>query len=289
MSISPLSDVERAFAYFPHLKKICGDISDVRREAGLTNRVFRVACANGTYILRLPRAETAGAVDRVKEAHNHRIAAQLGIAPVPLYSDPNTGVQLSAALPDEPLDARSLAEKLGAVLTRLHSVPKKFRWQLVPQEVIAGQQAYFSKKADLAQRIAPLIEALADTGALQSRPDDFAPCHGDLSPGNILYSAGKLVLIDWEYSGQCEPAWDLAYAALENDFEAADEKLLLDAYSGGTPPDSLVSRFREMKSVCDAVSASWALAQVAAGRDPATFLAFAQMRIDRAQERIGLV
>lgn len=42
------------------------------------------------------------------------------------------------------------------------------------------------------------------------------PCHGDLLPGNILDTAAGIRLIDYDFAGMAEPAWDLGGLAAEN-------------------------------------------------------------------------
>ncbi|MFN8215260.1 MAG: phosphotransferase [Solirubrobacterales bacterium] len=42
------------------------------------------------------------------------------------------------------------------------------------------------------------------------------PCHGDLLPGNILDTVAGIRLIDYDYAGMAEPAWDLGGIAAEN-------------------------------------------------------------------------
>ena len=45
------------------------------RLGGLTNLVFRIECASGNFILRIPGKGTAEYIDRAVELHNARAAA----------------------------------------------------------------------------------------------------------------------------------------------------------------------------------------------------------------------
>ncbi|WP_196223414.1 choline/ethanolamine kinase family protein [Roseibium sp. RKSG952] len=286
MSKYPESHIERALAYFPELRKLCGDVCGIYPQSGLTNRVFRLITTTGDFILRLPRPETAPLINRFDEAHNHEAAASLEIAVPPVFTAPKIGLQLTRTLDHAPLDAPDLAACLGETLARLHGKGPSFKGTIDPKLILAGHADEFQGRPDLLRRLAPVQEVLEKTGVLESRSGDFVSCHGDLSPGNLLYSEGRLVLIDWEYSGQSEPAWDLAYATLENGFNPETETTFLEAYCGGQPGNALVDRYEAMKSVCDTVSAAWALGQVAASREPDRFSEFAQTRIDRALARL---
>lgn len=91
-------------------------------------------------------------------------------------------------------------------------------------------------------------------------------------------TSDQLWLIDWEFSGMSDPAWDLAYAVLEHEMSADEEQVFLQAYAatGAAVPEA--DCLGVMKAKCDAVSALWALEQVAAGRDEDVFLPFARQR-----------
>lgn len=284
----PAVAVAEAFAHYPQLPGLCGDIRQVLAQDGLTNRVLRIEATRGSFILRLPRPETAGLIDRHAEANNQTLAADLGIAVPALFCDADAGVLLTAAMDIAVPAGPELCAALGRLLARLHHSAVIFSGRLDPARVIARHEAEIAERPDLAALFAPLKQALAGRGALRNGPKDLCPCHGDLSPGNLLGSAAGLVLIDWEYSAQADPVWDLAYAILENGFSNDDQAAFLTAYASRSEEQAaLLIRIERMKSVCDAVSALWALGQVAADRDTADFRAFAQARITRALVRLG--
>ena len=59
----------------------------------------------------------------------------------------------------------------------------------------------------------------------------LVPSHCDPVPENILDNGTRLFLIDWEYAGMNDPAWDLAYLALEGGLGPDDESAMLAAYA----------------------------------------------------------
>tara|TARA_A100000171_G_C2140093_1_gene154456 strand:- start:7737 stop:8795 length:1059 start_codon:yes stop_codon:yes gene_type:complete len=40
---------------------------------------------------------------------------------------------------------------------------------------------------------------------------EFSPCHNDLNLENFIFTSNDLKIIDWEFSGQNDPAWDVSY------------------------------------------------------------------------------
>ena len=135
-------------------------------------------------------------------------------------------------------------------------------------------------------RIKEFLKITALTEA-RSGPYEIVFGHNDLLAANFLDDGARLWLIDWEFSGMSDPAWDLAYAVLEHEMSADEEQVFLQAYAatGAAVPEA--GRLGVMKAKCDAVSALWALEQVVAGRDEDVFLPFARQRRGRALRQLA--
>lgn len=283
-------DVADAFRAHPELGEVCGDLLEAVDADGLTNRVVRVRAVKGRFYLRLPLPDNPARIDRAAEAHNLGVAADLGLALPPVYSDPQSGVLATRAVAAAAGPAADLPDRLGAALGRLHGSGAAFRGRLDPGEVLEAQRAEIFDSSGLEGDLARLEMALAKLAHLPaaSAQGRLVPSHGDPSPGNCLDAPETFWLIDWEYSAMAEPAWDLAYAILEHGFSQTQERKLLESYrtagAGHLAPGA--EALELMKVRCDAVSALWAYGQAAAGRDPAVYLPFARARRDRVLERV---
>ncbi len=266
----------------PPIARICGRTLDVTEQDGLTNRVFRLNAENGVFFLRLPREGSAAGIDRAGEARNIVLAAALGVAPAPLYCDRVSGVLLTREVETAAVPSLDFASRLGAAVGKLHASGVSFSGKLDPVEVFSSLHAGLPLKHEFSPELQRLDRIMARMPPLKT--GNLVPSHCDLSPGNCLMAREQLWLIDWEYSAMTVPAWDLAYAILENGFAAPQELQFLNAYcSAGAAhlrpgPEDLDI----MKTACDAVSAVWALSQVAAGREPEGFHSFARSRLERA-------
>ncbi|PVB59768.1 hypothetical protein DCO57_20420 [Labrenzia sp. 011] len=284
------ADLLGAFEAHPDLATVCGVPEKAVPQAGLTNRVYRLEAERGVFFLRLPTAGNEGLVDRQAEACNLALAAGLGLALPPLYVHPGDGILLTAALEVAERVPADLPARLGAALGRLHSSGALFAGRLDPVEVYGTQREFLTSEVELLPEVAALDRAMQALEDRAGRGEDvrLVPVHGDLSPGNCLWAEDRLWLIDWEYSALADPAWDLAYAILEHEFSQAQETAFLHAYrtgqAAGVVPGE--TRIEAMKVRCDAVSALWALEQVARGRDAGTFLPFARNRRERALARL---
>lgn len=287
MPVDDFPDIQEAFNTFPELPDLCGAPCAVQPQTGLTNRVYRLETDKGTFFLRLPREETAGLVDRAAEANNIALAASLGLALPPLYCNSDAGILVTPAVTVVGSIPQDFPQSLGNTLGRLHVSGVKFSGVLDPNEVYRAQRESLKSLPEFEDEFEPLEltlqHHLAGSGHDVSS-QELVPSHGDLSPGNCLVDQDRIWLIDWEYSGMSEPAWDIAYAIQENDFSVDQEQQFLGAYRGATGSRLFpaATRLELLKARCDAVSALWALEQVNKGRDPDVFLQFARERRDRA-------
>jgi thiamine kinase-like enzyme len=229
--------------------------------AGMTNRNWRVTSEGLDLVLRAAGASSQRYLSRAQEFHNAAIAADLGIAPALLYADAETGVTLQPFL----TDARALraadfavpeiARKVGTILARLHRSGRRFEGVMHPFPII---DTYMALAADTRLRRLR-AEAEPIQAALTTASAALVPSHIDPNPANFLLRGdGTLLLIDWEYSAMCDPAWDLASIEMEG---RIDRTAFIEGY--GAMPS--VRRLWLMRAALHLVAGSWTYAEIAGG------------------------
>ena len=257
-------------------------ITAMRRLPSLTNRTWRIVAGDDDLVVRLPGPGTEHHIDRRAEAHNIRIAAASGIGSPIRYLDDRTGILVmnffqDAIVADAHLRQAGAIERLGRTFRRLHDGPA-FQGVMNPFDKIdrylgaagidnpAGDAAF----ADLWAGVAALRQAVAfETRSLR-------PCHVDPVPDNMLDTPDGLTLIDWEYAAMSEPLWDLAYVAVEADFEPSHRIRLLEAYGLG---DGDPAELDLWCALTMAVTAAWCLMQEAVGDESVAFAAYKTRRL----------
>jgi thiamine kinase-like enzyme len=233
----------------------------VRPLVSMTNRNWRVTSADGDFVLRAPGASSQRYLSRGQEFHNAAIAAALGIAPALLYADAASGVTLQPFLADakaltpEDFARPELARKIGAVLARLHGSGRTFQGKMQAFPII---DTYMGLAADdRLRRLRARAEPIR--AALEAQPVAPVPSHIDPNPANFLLRAdGSLLLIDWEYSAMCDPAWDLAAVSMEGHMDRA---AFAEGY-GAIPNDG---RLWLTRAALHLVAGSWTHAEIAGG------------------------
>jgi thiamine kinase-like enzyme len=257
--------------------------------AGLTNRSFLLQRDGESAVLRLPGAGTARSIDRRAELHNHGLAAELDIAPEIILGEPDCLVTRyvanAQALTSESFRDPVVIDAVGRLLARLHRSGHRFQGRMVLFPKLDQYLALAGAEAPAAlRRLCELAQPAR--AALETHPVVWVPSHIDPSPANFLQSGKELLLIDWEYSAMCEPAWDLAGLAMEAGLDAAQRRRLLDAYRA---PDaqSLEIRVELFRVLLHLVAATWAAAQAAAAEEGTLYRDLTDGYIGRAEPLVA--
>jgi thiamine kinase-like enzyme len=260
--------------------------------AGLTNQNFRVDVDGRPHFVRLPGASTdLLAIDRANELHNTRAAAEAGVGPRVVHHDPASG-----ALVLDWIDGRTMSNPAFAVpatpariaesLRRLHAGPRfredfdMFRLserylRVVDERSIRVPDGYREHLPAI-----PRIEA-----ALSTHPLPTVPCHNDLLAENYIDDGERLWIVDYEYSGNNDPTFELGNTAQELGFDAGRQEDLCAAYFGNATP-ALLARMRLQMIMSDVGWTLWAAIQAAISPIDYDFWGWAEERWGRASAAI---
>jgi thiamine kinase-like enzyme len=259
---------------------------------GLTNRNFRVEIDGVPHFVRIPGPGTdLLAVDRANELHNTRAAAEAGVGARVVHHLPGWDVVVL-----EWLDARTMSNdafagpggpgRIAEVLGRLHAGPR-FRDDF---DMVALSARYL---AVIDEREIPVPQGYREhlgavpriDAALRARPLPTVPCHNDLLAENYLDDGRRLWIVDYEYSGNNDPTFELGNTAQELGFD--DDRLggLVSAYFGTATP-SLLARSRLQMVMSDVGWTLWAAIQARISPIDFDFWGWAVERWTRAEAMI---
>lgn len=255
---------------------------------GLTNTNHLVEADGVRYVVRIPGASTELlAVDRANERHNAAAAATTGVSPriVEVVEDLDVmvieyleGTTMSA----EALRAPDMARRAAASLRRLHAGPRFLKdfdmFQLIE---------FYLRVCD--EREVRIPDGFRDHGgdigaieeAVATRPLPSVPCHNDLLAENYIDDGEQLWIVDFEYSGNNDPVFELGDTAQECGFDADLRAILCEAYFGMTSP-ALLARMDLQAVVADVGWTLWAAIQAEISTIDYDFWGWAVERWDRA-------
>jgi thiamine kinase-like enzyme len=260
---------------------------------GLTNTNLKVSTSTGTYVARLSRpSSNLLAIDRQAEYLNSVAAASAGVGPAVIDWIPAAGVLLIEWLPGRTLEPTDLQDDriLTGVATscrQLHSGPR-FVSEFNMFDIQAG---YLETARGRRFRLpAGYVEFTSQwqqvRTVLAMDPPPSAPCHNDLLAANFIEDNGRLWLIDYEYSGNNDPCFELGNIWSESNLSPAHLELLVDSYFGDHRP-AMIARARLQGLVSQYGWTLWGVIQNAVSELNFDFWTWAMEKYDRAVATFG--
>lgn len=182
---------------------------------GLTNRNVKVSTPTGVYVARCTHSQNLLGIDRDNEYYNSKAAAAAGVgAPVIDYR-PDLGILLvgfieGVTLTNDDVQRPGVLQRMAAGVKALHAGPR-FRDGF---DMFERQPAYLKVVLDNGFQLPADYFDHAETFAdirrvLQATDSTTVPCNNDLLAGNFVDNGRRVWLIDYEYSGNNDPCFEL--------------------------------------------------------------------------------
>lgn len=242
-----------------------GDVRIEPLSGGITNLNYRVRDLSGDYAARTGTDDPLLGISRHNEIECTRAAAELGIAPPLIYTEP--GLLVSRFVDGAPLTPELARDEgriahVAARLHEIHAAEVARHLQYFSAFTVTRTYLAIAAARSLALPTADGAELRRQIGDLEARLEPFLPtfCHNDLMPGNLLDSGDELWVIDWEYAGFGHPWFDLAGFSSNCDFGVEHDALLLAAYFGSFSRRE-EEQFRILKAMASLRESLWAVVQ----------------------------
>jgi thiamine kinase-like enzyme len=243
---------------------------------GITNRNFKVVVGGETFVLRIGGEDTEQlGIDRNVEHDASLAAAEAGIGPeVVAFVEPE-GYLVTRFVEGEV--GRARLDEVAPLLRRFHD-GRPIAGRFDAFRVVEGY-------ADLAREYGVAIPAgyaaakeVADRIASRRGRADLRPCHDDLLAANFIHDGERVWIVDWEYAGMGDPAFDLANYAVNNGLDENGDRTLLEAYGGGDYDVHVLFRF-----MSDFREAMWGVVQQALSDLDFDFAGYAAEHFERLE------
>ena len=217
---------------------------------GLTNANYKVVSPAGRFHVRIWGRDTGLlGIDRENELHNAIAAAETGVAPRVVAGLPELRAMVVEFLDAETLSREALqrGDRLGLVADacrRLHS-GRPFLRDFDMFDVTRGYLAIVDERGfRLPEGYRGYAEQVGEMeAAMREQPEKRVPCNNDLLAENFLDTGGEIRIIDFEYSGNNEPSFEVGNIWSESNLSPAQLEELVARYYGSAEP-SKVARAR---------------------------------------------
>ena len=251
------------------------DISEL--SGGLTNRNLKVTTPERTYVVRISSNQSSLlSIDRDSEFENSKLAAEVEIgAPVYGYL-PGGGLLVIGFLPGTALDSSGVANNLPRIAEScrtLHSAKPFLRdfnmFQVQANYLKIVNEKKF-RKPDGYDDYQHHVEVIAN----------------DLLPANFIDDGSKIWLIDYEYSGNNDPCFELGNIWSEAHLELDALHELVSAYYGEERPDKF-ARAWLYSVLANYGWTLWGAIQSSISQIDFDFWSWAMIKYETAQRELG--
>jgi len=276
-------EIESLLDSLPSTKRRPRTVQDL--PGGLTNRNLKVVNADGACVVRIPAAgRSLLGIDRDHEHANSLAAAAAGVGAPVLHYRPGHGLVVGflagRTLTDTDLHDPAVLERVARACRRLHAGPRfvndfdMFDTQARYRRIVAEHGFRLPPRYDeFAPQLARMRAALGRGVGV--------PCHNDLLAANLLDDGETVRIIDYEYSGNNDPAFELGNIWSEAMLAPDLLDMLVTAYFG-RPRPAQVARSRLFGLVAKHGWMLWACIQAATSAQDFDFWSWGMEKYDRA-------
>jgi thiamine kinase-like enzyme len=268
------------------------NISIQQISGGLTNTNYKVEVDGTPYFVRVPGESTELlAVDRDNEYNNSKAAAEANVGPKVLYHLPEYNVMvlefiIGKTMSKDSLNAPGMPTRMAKVIKKLHGGPRFFSdfnmfrlteyyLSLCRDRSILIPDGYLDRMPTVAR-----IEK-----AMLVKPLATVPCNNDLLAENYIDGGKHLWLIDYEYSGNNDPTFELGNTCQEMQFNEDQICEVCAAYFGEAS-SGMIARMKLNMIMSDVGWGLWAAIQENISKIEFDFWGWAIERWGRAVEKM---
>ena len=285
-----MSIIEEVVTKIPDWKN--KKVSITPLSGGLTNTNFKVDVDGTSYFVRVPGESTELlAINRENEYYNSKAANAAGVGPKVLHHLPEYRVMVLEFLNGQTMSRDSLNEpgmptRMAQAIKKLHAGPRfltdfnmfrltEYYLQICDENSITIPDGYLER-----MRTISTIEQ-----AMSAKPLATVPCNNDLLAENYIDDGKQLWLIDYEYSGNNDPTFELGNTCQEMQFSNAQIAEVCATYFGYAAHDK-IARMKLNMILSDVGWGLWAAIQAKISTIEFDFWGWAIERWGRAVEKM---
>jgi len=231
------------------------------------------------------------AVDRKNEVFNTKAAAQAGVGPKVIYHLPDYDVMVlefinGETMSNQKLQSPGMPARIARSIKMLHAGPRfltDFNMFRLTEYYLDICQKYDVPIPERYPERMPAVYQIEK--AMSVHPLSTVPCNNDLLAENYIDDGSLLRLIDFEYSGNNDPCFELGNTCQELGYDEARIQELCAAYFGQPSPARL-ARMKLNMIMSDVGWALWAAIQAKISTIEYDFWGWATERWARAEAKL---
>ena len=268
------------------------DISIEPHSGGITNDNYKVIVNGSLFFVSISgnNSRLLG-VDWHNKFYNAKICGETGLSPKVVKYFPLQMVLVLEFLPlalcsAESLQALAVQRRLVHAVKTLHSGASFWQDFDMFRLIESYMETVKDRELVLPMGYADYREQIWEMGeALVPYREKLVPCHNDLVPENIMDDGNRVFLIDFDYSGNNDPCFDLGSISVEAGYDDTQVRELARAYYG-LINEMIVARIHLHGILGDIGWSLWSVIQAKVSDIDFDFKDYGLTRWNRAVERM---
>jgi thiamine kinase-like enzyme len=282
--------IEKLIEIIPDWKNKEIKISPIK--CGLTNLNYKIDVDNQFYFLSQPDVYSQFlSINFYNKYVNNKNCAEYEISPSVFYFEKTHNIIITDFVFSQPISKMTFQKEsylllLIELVKKMHNV-KPFNQEFNMFKLIKNYMVIINKQnIKLPQIIIDNIEKINLIGnTLEKYRDVLVPCHNDILPENILIENNKLLLIDFDYSGNNDPCFELGNLSIEMEFSEIQNHQMIQHYFGELN-NHLIAKVSLHGIMSDYGWTLWSYIQHSISNIDFNFSKYGKIRLDRVVNKL---
>lgn len=260
---------------------------------GMTNRNYKVIVDNDSFFLSIPSPDSnLLKIDYTNKYYNNNICGAIGISPKVVCYIKRERILVTKFIKNTSLlirpfqDSDRLSE-LVKMIKLLHNANPFFRDFNMFSYINHFMRTL--KNSDISKLLSPIGNNIKILGQkLDLYRKHLVPCHNDIIAENIIDNGKQLFLIDFDYSGNNDPCFELGNLSVEMGYNDNQVNELVNNYFGQIQ-EHIISRVYLQSIASDLGWSLWGFVQDKISNLNYDFKQYAIKRLERVMSKIESV
>jgi thiamine kinase-like enzyme len=252
--------------------------------SGITNINFEVIVDKKSFFLSMPDSELLN-IDYKNKYYNNKICGEIKISPKVTHFIESENLLVTEFIKSkvsslEMFQSSKEIEQLVKNIKLLHNANPFLR-----KFDMFNQISYYQnilRKDGMPKKLFKYVNNINFLKEKLYLPNDkLVPCHNDLLAENIINKDNQILIVDFDYSGNNDPCFELGNLSVEMEYNDEQINTLLKSYYGEIN-ENLISRVNLQGIVSDIGWSLWSYVQVKNSNLNFDYSSHAIYRLERA-------
>ena len=257
---------------------------------GITNINFEVIVGKKSFFLSMPSLNSELLnIDYRNKYYNNKICGEINISPRVIHFIESENLLVTEFIESKPssleiFQSSRKIEQLVKNIKLLHNAKPFLRNFNMFSQISSYQNIL--KRDYLPKKLFKYVNNIKTLEQKLYLPNDIlVPCHNDLLSANIINKDNQIFIIDFDYSGNNDPSFELGNLSVEMEYDDEQINKLVISYYGEIN-ESIISRVNLQGVVSDIGWSLWSYVQAKNSNLNFDYNTHAIYRLERAINKI---